>query len=913
MSDSVRKSSRATKGQHTKNFDTGDTPTTKRGKKGKGSKAAKQAAAEATTPEEEEGDAIIRCICGYVVEDEDDERKMIVCDNCEAWQHNECMEMSLDDKELPEQYFCEECRPDLHRELLDKMARGVRPWEERARQRELEEEQERERKRRKKGKKGGRPSGVKPAPPPAPAPEPEPEHDPAKSNGVPDTPLTAVPPATPVEPEPPVEATQKRKFPDDSPSEVKTPSQQEPQSKVRKVSSSAEQKPPIPAPRRKSSAIATPTHTSGKAAPPKRDSKPPVMLQMELVGNISDLHHETRQRCASALVKLFVAQTKQALKEGSFNPSGNQSPDTLGNTLGLAVEYAMFLNFWGTAAEPSSNYGEKFRTINHNVKQNPALRNRLLTGELSPNDFSKMSTHDMASKDLQEKTAEMKRAADKQAILVEQQGPRIRRTHKGEEFVEAPDGQGPSAPDMVFSAPIGRARPVDETDIPKQTSPEPTSPQSPPQPVELPENVGTAMASPMTAPPLSVDTKVPPKPERQASSNFNIQDVWSSVTGPDADGQKLRQSFPPPEKEQAVDPTEATGGSGDADIDRLLKDEEQEEEEPYSPTEYPADPNAPVWHGKLAMLGVTEFSGEGKHVAGANLSATIPWAQIMAPTMNIEGRIPIERASEYLCGLRYSSSTDVSVVAITPSDNEDSKTAFDKLFHYFVERKRYGVVGKSGTKEVKDIYLAPLEAGASTKPEFLELLEHCTIPNPVPERMLLMPFVIRAHNSPTTGGPESTPRPLDTAAVASPVNAGNFQTPTPFPAPTPPVGYHGSPTAAGPYHNSPPQHQGGFQGSPSQHPQHHYGLPAQQQQQLPYNTQPPFNGPVGLEAAKQALGDMINAPTVAPLLHDAPGAGVYELGFVRDLFEQVPATKENWEMLKTMLAMKLREAGGGGA
>ncbi|KAL9586147.1 MAG: hypothetical protein Q9203_003957 [Teloschistes exilis] len=906
MSDSVRKSNRATKGQHTKNFEPADTPTTKRGRKGKGSKAAKQVAAEAT--QEDEGDAIIRCICGYVEEDEDDERKMIVCDKCEAWQHNECMEMSLDDNELPDQYFCEQCRPDLHRALLDKVANGLRPWEERAKQRELEEEQERERKRKKKGKKPGRPSNVKPIPQPAPAPEAE--HEPAKSNGVPDTPSTAVPPAVPTEPATPVEAPQKRKLPDDSPSEVKTPSQQEPQSKVRKVSSSAEQKPPMSAPRRKSSAILTSTPTSGKAAQAKRDSKP--SQQMELVGSISDLQHEARKKIASALVKLFVEQTKRAQEEGSFIAPGNQ-PDALGNKLGLAVEHAMFFNCWGNATEPSSNYRDKFRMIDYNVKRNPVLRNRLLTGELSPNDVSKMTSHDMASKDLQEMTAEMKRVSDKQAILVEQQGPRIRRTHKGEEFVEAPDGQGPPAPDTVFSAPVRRVRPIDEGDVPKPTSPEPTSPQTPSQTVELPENVGTAMASPKTAQPLSVDTKVPPKSERQASSNFNIQDVWSSVTGPDADGQKQRQSFPLPENEQAV--AGVSGGSGDADIDRLLKDEDQEEEEPYSPTEYPADPNAPVWHGKLVMPGVTEFSGEGKHVAGANLSATIPWSQIMAPTLNIEGRIPIERASEYLCGLRYSSSTDVSVVAITPSDSEESRMAFDKLFHYFVERKRWGVVGKNTTKEVKDIYIAPLEAGVTTKPEFLELLEQCTIPSPIPERMLLITFVIRAHNSPTTGGgPESTPRPLDTAAVASPVNAGNFQTPTPFPAPTPPVGYHGSPgTATGPYHNSPPQPQAGFLGSPSQHHlQHPYGIPSHhQQQQTPY-PQPPYNGPVGLEAAKQALGEMINAPTVAPLLHDAPGVGVYELGIVRELFEQVPATKENWEMLKGMLAMKLTEGSGGG-
>lgn len=200
---------------------------------------------------------------------------------------------------------------------------------------------------------------------------------------------------------------------------------------------------------------------------------------MELVESIADLHNDARKKIAGALVKLFVDQTKQAQKEGAFSLPPNQSVEDFGNKLGLAVEYAIFLNFWGPSAEQSSHYPEKFRTINHNVKQNPALRNRLLTGDLSPNDFSKMSSHDMASKELQEKTAEMKRAADQQAILVEQQGPRIRRTHKGEEFVEAPEAQGPTAPDSVFSAPVRRPRSDLETDIQRQTSPEAATPRSP--------------------------------------------------------------------------------------------------------------------------------------------------------------------------------------------------------------------------------------------------------------------------------------------------------------------------------------------------------------------------------------------------------------------------------------------------
>ena len=147
FADSARRSGRATKGQHKKlEVDDQESPVPK--KAGRGKKK------EETPPTE-----IIRCICGITNEEEDEEsRNMICCDSCSAWEHNDCMEIPA---ELPdgEQYFCEQCRPDLHEELLAKIARGEKPWEERARLRE-EEKVKGRKGRGRKGKKG-RPSVVK--------------------------------------------------------------------------------------------------------------------------------------------------------------------------------------------------------------------------------------------------------------------------------------------------------------------------------------------------------------------------------------------------------------------------------------------------------------------------------------------------------------------------------------------------------------------------------------------------------------------------------------------------------------------------------------------------------------------------------------------------------------------------------
>ena len=206
MTDEIRRSGRATKGQHTKNLDAPETPvpSTKRGAKGKGAKTKQIVHEPSPAPDDDDADAIIRCICGYVVEDEDDDRVMVICDNCEAWQHNECMEISENSEDLPDQYFCELCKPEDHKQLLAKVARGERPWEERAKEREREEAERKGRKR--KGRKGkrGRPSEAKKEEP--------------KSNGA----VAAVPSSDPAPPETPkADVGQKRKLAEDVASTTK--------------------------------------------------------------------------------------------------------------------------------------------------------------------------------------------------------------------------------------------------------------------------------------------------------------------------------------------------------------------------------------------------------------------------------------------------------------------------------------------------------------------------------------------------------------------------------------------------------------------------------------------------------------------------------------------------------------------
>lgn len=488
----------------------------------------------------------------------------------------------------------------------------------------------------------------------------------------------------------------------------------------------------------------------------------------------------------------------------------------------------------------------------------------------------------------------MKQEAEKQHMLIQEEGPRIRRTHKGEELV-GDETHVADSTEATFAAPI-RKRPSEIDTTMKGDSPEPMSAQSP-EPVELPEQIGEQPSEDKK--PLTIDTQASPPAsaasERKTPSTFNIHDVWSGVKEKNVE---QRSHQPPKPSEPAAPPVKQ---QPDADIDQLLNDDEPEDEEPYSPVEYTADPNAPVWHGRVDMPNIAQFSGKGKHVAGANLSANIPWSQLLPAGLTIEGRIHTNKADDYLCGLRYSNTTELCVIAVTSNETAEDLDGFDKLFKYFTERARYGVIAKNPVSSVKDTYVVPLEAGTAKKPEFIELLDDCNIEFPAPERMLLLSFVIKMNNSPST---QQTPRAPDVGSLNSPVTTSGIQ-PTPISGHP---GFQNSPTPNLPF--QPPPQYSNYAGSPPP-AQGAYMPPQPQQAPFPNQHPQPF-GPTGIAAARQTLGELATEPAIAQLIQEAPNSGVPELLIVKELVQNVPAAKTNFGMLSGMLMQRLQQQQGNG-
>jgi hypothetical protein len=150
VTDEPRRSVRATKGQHTKSLDLLDQPEPTKKRGGKKAAAKKVEAPEQSQEVEED---VIRCVCGTTEQDDEAEEDWIACMTCDAWQHNVCMGITTEKSELETMdYWCEQCKPENHKELLDALARGEKLWETRRREHELAMQEAQKGKRGKRGK-----------------------------------------------------------------------------------------------------------------------------------------------------------------------------------------------------------------------------------------------------------------------------------------------------------------------------------------------------------------------------------------------------------------------------------------------------------------------------------------------------------------------------------------------------------------------------------------------------------------------------------------------------------------------------------------------------------------------------------------------------------------------------------------
>src|SRR5690606_31720768 len=105
-------------------------------------------------------------------------------------------------------------------------------------------------------------------------------------------------------------------------------------------------------------------------------------------------------------------------------------------TLALAIENHIYLSLWNQPIPATPQYKNRARGIGLNLPKNRLLQAQFMKGEVTPQKLVNMSTEEMASEEFQLLAEQVRRESEKQNTIVsEDTGPRIRRTHKGEELV----------------------------------------------------------------------------------------------------------------------------------------------------------------------------------------------------------------------------------------------------------------------------------------------------------------------------------------------------------------------------------------------------------------------------------------------------------------------------------------------
>lgn len=136
------------------------------------------------------------------------------------------------------------------------------------------------------------------------------------------------------------------------------------------------------------------------------------------------------------------------------------------------------------------------------------------------------------------------------------------------------------------------------------------------------------------------------------------------------------------------------------------------------------------------MPQVGNFSGYARQVGGKWVGKEKNWLKILTDSLNIDGRIPISRASDYIRS--QASSKEIVVIEFLPGtpDDEDSSSSsrdlieYRTLLDYFSSRQRYGVL-PSSAENLKDMYLVPLGKD-DPLPDFVRILNHVSLQESTP-------------------------------------------------------------------------------------------------------------------------------------------------------------------------------------
>ncbi|RDD44717.1 PHD finger protein 3 [Trichoplax sp. H2] len=331
--------------------------------------------------------------------------------------------------------------------------------------------------------------------------------------------------------------------------------------------------------------------------------------------------------------------------------------------------------------DTGSRYKNKYRSLSFNLKdeKNKALVERILHGDISPSKLVRMTSEELANKELAQwreketkKNIEMIKLAQTENVVTV-----LKKNHKGE-FVVNDEKFAPSEP----TEPI-RASSNSDSDNKIDTT------------VNHDKHV------------FDVDCKIcigRIKPKHEVRIN-TVKSIESDISGPSFSDMNLTAM------------TEINQEHDDNDNDIFYNDGNEEYMKLDGSEDQSILNSDIVWSGMISMPGIAEFTASAYIAHG--LSEDV--IELLPSTLMVHGRLSLATMWNYYEEISQLYSKDIFVLRIK-TINSDELAGYISLHSYLSTKSRCAVIGNC-PKIVKDMYLIPVTSNCPLPGSFKGLLD----------------------------------------------------------------------------------------------------------------------------------------------------------------------------------------------
>ncbi|KAF9374666.1 PHD finger protein 3, partial [Podila verticillata] len=415
------------------------------------------------------------------------------------------------------------------------------------------------------------------------------------------------------------------------------------------------------------------------------------------------------------------------------------------NQLAAAIEKELYV-FSATPGQTGcgKDYKPKYRSLIFNLKDksNAGLRNRVLSGELSPHDLVRLTPDELANPELQNIAEEVRKKSIHDSVLTVEPEPFIKKTHKGD-VAYFPGLSVSTNPQAVTTA--------DENKISHDEA-EATDSKMEDEEEDILQTRTPPNKTPVGSPTTDALDKLLARIQTNKRSGEEVlSEALSSEKRVKHDGERGRarkesdgSSYLPREPSpyspspSPLPSPEMTSTSPKNSPPPFMLEDIQREVDRKLAAERARQP-LPVWQGTLAMQQVAKLSTRAVQVGGRTIPGKLSkeltemlaqgWTDILTKSIIVDGRIPVDTVQKYVGQQLLSPTKEIVIVQFQVDGRPDSEAwikgqdEFKKLFQYFYEKDRNGVIPQKG-RQAKDMYLVPVAAKDSFPPYFKSLVDN---------------------------------------------------------------------------------------------------------------------------------------------------------------------------------------------